>query len=650
MCGVCGFYNFNGQQADPRIIQCMTAVLHHRGPDDIGYHTGESIALGVTRLAVIDLSPAANQPMPNKDKKVWIAYNGETYNHLELRKDLEKKGYGYRSYSDSETILHLYEEYGKSCVNYMRGMYAFAIWDSEKCELFIAVDRLGIKPIYYAEVGNAFIFASELKAILQYPAVSREVDFISLAEYFRYCYIPAPRTIFKNIHRLQPASCITVKDGNISISRYWELQFKPNYTRSEQEWIGETRDMLRQCIQDELESDVPLGALLSGGIDSSTVVAYMSEKSEHPVRTFTIGFSSNEQSFGHYDETTYARMVAQQFYTNHEEKVVKPDVVDVLPQIIWHFDEPFANDTAIPTWYLCQMAKQYVTVALAGAGGDENFGGYPRYIGARFLSAYFTLPETIREGLLKRLARALPQSVDSYFILNRIKRFLLGVKGDSLTTYSNWRSFTTDDTQFSLFSPAVREELGQLSKHTKMSEPLAEMPDGELLNQIFYADIKTYLQDNILTYSDRMASAHSLEMRVPLCDHRLVEFAATIPPLMKLKGFRLKYLLKKAMGDILPRKVLFRSKQGFSVPMGYWLRNELFPMAKALLSPEKIEQRGYFNAPAVQTMLNHHLSGKADHSARLWSLIVFEVWNTLYVDKVITSRPSSSLLEIMEFL
>ena len=647
MCGICGLYNFSGQSTDPGIVQRMTTTLCHRGPDDQGYYTEGAIALGMTRLAIIDLSQSAHQPMSNKDRKVWIVYNGETYNHRELRKDLEKKGYRYHSYSDSETVLHLYEEYGESCVNYMRGMYAFAIWDSEKRKFFIAVDRLGIKPIYYAEIGNTFLFASELKAILQYPAVSREVDIASLDEYFRYCYIPASRTIFMNIRRLQPAHCITVRNGNVSIRRYWELQFKPDYARSEQEWIGETRDLLRQCVQDELESDVPLGALLSGGIDSSAVVAYMSEGNDHPVRTFTIGFSSNERDYGHYDETTYARMVAQKFCTDHEEKVVKPEVLDVLPRIIWHFDEPFANDAAIPTWYLCQMARRYVKVALAGAGGDENFGGYPRYIGARFLSAYFTLPEMLREGFLKRLAMALPQSVDGYFILNRLKRFLLGVKNDSLTTYCNWTSFIRDDMQLSLFSPAVREELAQLPKHTKMSELLAEAPGSELLNQIFYADIKTYLQDNILTYSDRMASAHSLEMRVPLCDHRLVEFAATIPPVMKLKGFSMKYILKKAMGDILPRKVLYRRKQGFSVPMGYWLRDELLPLAKALLSAKKIEQRGYFYAPSVQNMLNQHLSGKADYSAQLWALMIFEVWQMLYIDMCVDREPDFSLQDLL---
>lgn len=645
MCGICGLYNLTGQSADLDPVQRMTAIMRHRGPDDQGLYADGPIALGMARLAIIDLSPAACQPMPNEDEAVWIVYNGEMYNHRELRKDLEANGHRYRSHSDAETVLHLYEEHGEACVDRMRGMIAFAIWDARHCKLFLAVDRLGIKPLYYTKVGDTFLFASELKAILQHPDVQREIDLLSLDEYLRYCYVPAPRTIFKNIHRLPPAHYLTVQDGQVTARRYWELCFQPDYRRSEQEWVEETRDLLCLCVQDELESDVPLGVLLSGGIDSSAIVAFMSQASDRPAQTFTIGFSSREQDYGHYDETAYARLVAQRFDTNHREMVVEPKVLDVLPKIVWQFDEPFANVTAIPTWYLCQMARQHVTVALSGAGGDEVFGGYPRYLATRFLSAYFALPEVLREGFLKRLAHALPQRPDVYSILNRVQKFILGAQANPAETYRHWMSVISDEAHLSLYSPAVRQALIHQSEPTTVDALLAEVGDGDLLNRVFYADLKTYLPDNLLTYSDRMASAHSLEMRVPFCDHRLVEFAATIPPRLKMKGFSLKYLLKKALDGLLPREVLYRRKQGFSVPMGYWLQNELLPLAKAMLSPQKIEQRGYFHAPVVQAMLDEHVSGKADHSARLWALMIFELWHTFYIDQGIVNEPEFSLRE-----
>ena len=645
MCGICGVYNLSGQPVDPTLVFRMTAILRHRGPDDQGLYVDGPIALGMARLAIVDLSPAAYQPMSNEDGSVWIIYNGETYNHRELRKELEVKCHHYRSNSDSESVLHAYEEYGEGCLQHLRGMYAFAIWDAPQRKLFLAVDRLGIKPLYYCQISDVFLFASELKAILQHPAVRREIDFLSLDEYLRYCYIPAPRTIFKGIQRLSPGHFLTVQDGQAKIRQYWDLRFMPNQHRSEKEWIEETHELLRQCVQDELESDVPLGALFSGGIDSSAIVAFMSQASPRPVQTFTIGFNTPRQNYGHYDETAYARIVAQRFGCDHHEFRVEPKVLDMLPKMIWHFDEPFANVTAIPTWYLCQVARQYVTVALAGAGGDEDFGGYPRYLAARFLPAYFALPSVLRDGLLKRLAHTIPQQADGYSILNRAKRFFLGADTSPEPTYRNWVSFWPQGSLPTLYTLQVRQEISLQQTPTIVDALLAEASDEDLLNRIFYADLKTYLPDNLLTYSDRMASAHSLEMRVPFCDYRLVEFAATIPSGLKLKGFTLKYLLKKALDGLLPRQTLYRRKQGFSVPLGYWLKSELLPLAKAMLSTQKIEQRGYFNVSVVQGMLGDHLAGKADHSARLWALIIFELWHTLYLDQNILDEPSLSLNE-----
>jgi len=645
MCGICGLYNLSGEPVNLDLVSRMTAVLRHRGPDDQGLYADGSVALGMTRLSIIDLSPAAHQPMSNEDGTAWIVYNGETYNHRELRKELEAKGHRYRSNSDSESVLHAYEEYGEDCLKHLRGMYSFAIWDSRQHRLFLGVDRIGIKPLYYTQFNNTFIFASELKAILQHREIPREIDLVSLDEYLRYCYVPAPRTIFKKIKRLLPGHCLSIQHGRVQTWPYWELCFQPDGRRSEQEWIEMTREMLRRCVQDELESDVPLGALLSGGIDSSSIVAFMSQANDHPVQTFTIGFNIGTQDYGHYDETVQARIIARRFGTDHHEMVVEPKVLDVLPKMIWHFDEPFANITAIPAWYLCRMARQDVTVVLAGAGGDENFGGYPRYLAARFLPTYFALPGALRNEIFKRLAQAIPQQADGYSFLNRVQRFFLGSAESPQATYRNWVSFWSQQSLGVLYTPQVRQEITHQQAPTVMDTLLAETGDNDLLNRIFYADLKTYLADNLLTYSDRMASAHSLEMRVPFCDHRLVELAATIPAGLKLKDFKLKCLLKKAMADFLPHDILNRRKQGFSVPLSSWLKNELLPLAKTTLSPKRIGQRGYFHVSSVQTMLDEHLSGKADHSARLWTLIVFELWHTMYIDQNILEEPSFSLRE-----
>lgn len=648
MCGISGIYHFSGQPVDPELITNMNRVLKHRGPDDHGIYADGPVSLGMARLAVIDLTAAAHQPMSNEEGTVWVVCNGEVYNHKEIRSELQDRGHCYRSKSDSESLLHAYEEFGEECLQHFRGMYAFAIWDVQQRKLFLSVDRLGVKPLYYARIGEVFLFASELKAILQYPEVRREIDLNSLDEYLRYGYVPAPLTIFKGIKRLLPAHCITVQRGVVQTRCYWDLQFQPDFRRSEWEWIDGTRDLLYQCVQDELESDVLQGALLSGGIDSSAIVAFMSKVSDRPVKTFTIGFSNKERDYGHYDERNYARLIARKFSTDYHEMVVDPKVLDVLLKMIWHFDEPFANITAIPTWYLCQMARQHVTVVLAGAGGDEDFGGYPRYLAARFLPAYFNLPSFLRNGVIRRLANGtISRRGDVYSFMNRLQRFFMGAVSSPQTTYRHWVSICPPERQQSLYSDRVHKEIMKNRDSTVVDALLSENVGGNLLNSIFYSDLKTYLPDNILTYSDRMASAHSLEMRVPFCDHRLVEFTATIPPALKLKGFTLKYLLKKAMDGILPHEVLYRRKQGFSVPLGYWLQGELLPVMKSLLSSDRVKEREYFNHAVVKTMMDEHISGYSDNSASLWALMVFELWHTLYLDQNIIEEPSFSLHDMV---
>ena len=645
MCGICGVYNLSGKPVHSGLISQMTKVLRHRGPDDQGLYTNNSIALGMTRLAIIDLSQAAHQPMSNADGTVWIVYNGEVYNHLQLRKELEAKGYRYQSQSDTETVLHLYEEYGIACLQYLRGMYAFAIWDTKQHKLFLAIDRLGIKPLYYTQVNGSIIFGSEIKVILQYPEVKREIDFISMDEYLRYSCVPAPRTIFKGIKRLPPAHYVTVNGTQVEVQSYWDLHFEPNYSRSETEWVKITREMLTECVEMRLMSDVPLGVLLSGGIDSSSVVALMSQTSTEKVKTFTIGFETAGLDFRGYDERHDARIIAQRFNTDHHEMIVNPQVNDVMPSIIWHFDEPFANVTAIPAYYLSKMTREYVTVALGGVGGDEAFGGYPRYIGARWLKRFFTLPPLLRKRVVTTIER-LPEGSSDYLFTNRLKKFFRGMSTTKEKTYANWMSFFNGN--LSIYSQGVREQLVANQTIPPLNGQFRIASGLEFLNKLFFVDTKMYLPDNLLTYSDRMSMAHSLELRVPFCDHLIIEFAGTIPPELKAKGFTLKYILKKVMRDILPHEILHKRKQGFSVPLSHWLRHELRPLASKVLSPHRIKQRGYFDPEVVSKLWTAHFSGKANYANYLWALIVFDLWHTLYIDEVIKSKPSLNLSELLE--
>lgn len=646
MCGICGVFSAADQLPDRDLITRMTDVLKHRGPNDQRVYAQGPIGLGVARLAIIDLSPAAHQPMSNEDETVWIAYNGEVYNHRELRQELETRGHRYRSQADTESVLHAYEEYGYACLDRLRGMYALAIWDSRQQNLFLAVDRLGIKPLYYTQVGATFLFASEVKAILQHPAVRRQIDFQALDEYLRYCYIPSPRTIFQGIRRLPPAHYMVVREDKVEIKRYWNVRFQPDPTRTEADWAEETLELLRQSVRMQLMSDVPLGCFLSGGMDSSALVALMSQTASRPVKTFTIGFRAQGKGYSRYDEVEYARLVARRFGTEHHEFIVEPKVLDVLPKVVWHFDEPFANVTAIPAYYMCQAARPHVTVALAGVGGDEAFAGYPRYLAARGLASYFRIPHAIRERMLKRLAAVLPERPSEYALGNRIKKFIAGAAESPEVTYRNWMSFFSDDARHELY---LLEGAGApLQEHefeTAVDTHLREAGADDFLSKAFYADIKSYLPDNLLTYSDRMSMAHSLEIRVPFCDHRLIEFAATIPHGLKIKRFGLKAILKRAMAGLLPHETLARRKQGFSVPVGYWLQNELLPLARSLLSRDRIERRGYWNHQVVETMLREHLSGKINHTNRLWALIVFEVWHSIYLDQSTVRAPSFSLGE-----
>ena len=639
MCGICGKLNFDTDNPiSESLLRQMCAVIVHRGPDDEGVYVNQNVGLGNRRLAVIDLSPAAHQPMPNENKSIWITSNGEIYNHPKLRQELEKRGHRFRSHSDTEVILHLYEEYGASCVHQLRGMFAFAIWDSNRQRLFLARDRLGQKPLVYAVVNGSLIFASEIKSILQDPSVNREVDPEAIHHYLTYQYVPSPWTAFKGIEKLPPAHILICEQGEIRIERYWDLNYAHKVEMSEEEYGKRIIELLREATRIRLMSDVPLGVLLSGGIDSSSVVAMMSQLSNEPVKTFSIGFE--EQSF---DELKYARLVAERFGTKHHEFIVKPEAIKVLPELIWHYNEPFADSSAMPTYYVAKVTRQHVTVALNGDGGDESFGGYERYLAAKLANYYQKVPALVREGVIGPLINKLPESTERKDLFRRLKRFTAAMSHSPERRYIRWVTPFDNDTKERLYSSEFRERLDGIDSTDLLLDVYARADGANFLDKTFYVDIMTYLPNALLVKMDIASMAHSLETRSPYLDHHLMEFAASIPSGLKLRGLTTKHILKRALARILPPETLHREKMGFGVPVGHWFRHELKEMAYQILLDRRSAERGYFDMGFVKNLLDEHLSGRVDHGYRIWALLNLEFWHRMFIDSSEVSKPSLTL-------
>jgi len=639
MCGICGKLNLDTDSPiSESLLRQMCAAIVHRGPDDEGVYVNQNVGLGNRRLAVIDLSPAAHQPMPNENKSIWITSNGEIYNHPKLRQELEKRGHRFRSHSDTEVILHLYEEYGASCVHQLRGMFAFAIWDSNRQRLFLARDRLGQKPLVYAVVNGSLIFASEIKSILQDPSVNREVDPEAIHHYLTYQYVPSPWTAFKGIEKLPPAHILICEQGEIRIERYWDLNYAHKVEMSEEEYGERIIELLREATRIRLMSDVPLGVLLSGGIDSSSVVAMMSQLSNEPVKTFSIGFE--EQSF---DELKYARLVAERFGTKHHEFIVKPEAIKVLPELIWHYNEPFADSSAIPTYYVAKVTRQHVTVALNGDGGDESFGGYERYLAAKLANYYQKVPALVREGVIGPLINKLPESTERKDLFRRLKRFTAGMSHSPERRYIRWVTPFDNDTKERLYSSEFRERLDGIDSTDLLLDVYARADGADFLDKTFYVDIMTYLPNALLVKMDIASMAHSLETRSPYLDHHLMEFAASIPSGLKLRGLTTKHILKRALARILPPETLHREKMGFGVPVGHWFRHELKEMAYQILLDRRSAERRYFDMGFVKNLLDEHLSGKVDHGYRIWALLNLELWHRMFIDSSDVSKPSLTL-------
>jgi asparagine synthase (glutamine-hydrolysing) len=634
MCGIAGILDINSTP-EKGLIQRMCRIMTHRGPDGEGYHIRGPVALGHRRLSIIDLT-GGKQPMSNEDGTVWITFNGEIYNFQELRDDLIAKGHRFATRSDTEAIVHAYEEYGERCVERLRGMFAFAVWDSRAGKLFIARDRLGKKPVYYCHNGGRFLFASEIKAILQDEGVKRELDPKALADYLTYHYIPFPETIFKGIKKLEPGHVMTVElvessqqvkpaqpakpsQLTLSVEKYWDITYSPDYSLSENDWVEALREKLREAVKIRLISEVPLGAFLSGGIDSSTVVALMSQVQSAPVKTFSIGFKEED-----FSELKYARQVAEKFGTEHHEFVVEPDAMEVLPRLAWEFDEPFADSSAIPTYYVSKIARQQVTVILSGDGGDETFAGYRRYGWAQDMSKYDAIPTPLKKAFFGLPASLLPDGVKGKGALKHLSK-------GAFERYAGLNTFGESPYLERLLSADTlatirRTYKGRLPDFSAMERFYKSCSASDYLTRIQYVDTKLYLSEDILTKVDRASMLCSLETRAPLLDQEVIELAARMPSSFKLSGGETKYILKKAMEGILPNEILYRKKMGFGVPLIHWFKKDLTEYARDLLLSKQSRERGLFNAKHVETVLDTHQKKGRDLSARIWALLFFEQW------------------------
>lgn len=630
MCGIFGILNTSGQlDREKYSVPNDTEVLKHRGPDDFGYFIDSHIYLGHRRLSIIDLS-TGKQPISNEDETLWIVFNGEIYNFQDLRKDLEKSAHVFRTNTDTEVIVHAYEEWGRSCVNRFQGMFAFALWDQRNKSLFICRDRLGKKPLFYAFENGIFYFASEMKAILQYKHVSRAIDYDGLACFFTLCYIPAPLTIYKKIRKLPPGHYLEVKNNNLIIDQYWDIQFQPDYSHDESYFIDGLMGLFAEAVKMRLISDVPLGAFLSGGIDSGTIVAFMSRYCSDPVRTFSIGFGGHVG--GYLDERGYARQVASRYGTIHAEKEVVPNFEGIIEDITRSFDEPFADPSTVPSFYLCEATRRHVTVALSGLGGDEVFGGYERYMGFKLSNFYNRLPWLLREKVVRQLVEKIPERADGHYTVNHLKRFVRSASMPEDSRYLGFISMLSKNGDKNLFSdPGRYQENLQVCRDIILHYFNAQNAI-EPMDRLFYCDIKTYLPEDILACTDRMSMRHALEVRVPFLDHKFMEFCATIPHQMKIRLSEKKHILKKAVRGILPKEVINHRKQGFVGPMTVWLQTDLKPFVLDKLKDSNLDKHGILNKKMVKKVLEDHFNRVEINDKLIWALVMFQTWYDMYID------------------
>ncbi len=624
MCGIAGIYNYGSSAPvgiDP--LRAMAASLVHRGPDDEGIYQDGALGLSFRRLSIIDLERGA-QPISNEDGSVWSILNGEIYNYLDLREDLENKGHRFKTKADSEVIPHLYEEYGHSFAEHMRGMFAVGLWDAVKRQLLVVRDRLGIKPVYYWDDGSTFAFASEIKGLLASGVVERGVDLQALSDYITFRYVPAPATMFRGVMKVPPGHMLTVGEAGLRIDQYWDFRFESGPNGGDRDLEERLRVMLRECVRMRLMSDVPLGALLSGGIDSSMIVATMSDLVDSPVKTFSVGF----ESAGPLSELPYAKMISERFGTDHHEILVNyDDLVRNLPDLVWHQDEPVTEPAAIPTYMVSKLAREHVVVVLTGEGADELFAGYPQYGLESWAARYQMIPGAIRDRLIRPIVSSLPFGFRRLRVVER-----------SLSTVSDadrWSSW------FAGFAGAEKESLLSKDLMASVEDPtgarvferhISRLGAAHPVEKMLYVDTKVWLPDDLLMKMDKMSMAASLEARVPFLDHKLVEFAAGMPLRVKLDGLQGKGVLRRMAKGVLPKEIIGRKKVGFVVPINVWFRRDLKPLLESMLFSSRSLDRGYFEPGYLSKLVTEHTAGKVDHRRELWTLLNLELWLRTFID------------------
>ena len=656
MCGITGTsWTTREKNVSPQVLRSMTRVLSHRGPDDAGgYHSDlpqksflfdhesqwaeytpgseTGAALGHRRLSIIDLG-TGHQPLCNEDGTVWIAFNGEIYNYQELRSELIQQGHQFKTESDTEVIVHLYEEQGTACVERLRGMFAFGIWDERRQRLFLARDRMGQKPLFYREEPGRLSFASELKSLLQLPQASREVDPHAIDLFLAYQYVPHPWSILKGYQKLPPAHRAIYERGELTVERYWTPPYQDPQShtdlpfQSPPEWSKALRQTLTDSVRIRMRSDVPLGAFLSGGIDSTIIAGLMQSMSERPVHTFSIGFPVKQ-----FDERSSAREAAAMLGPEHHEYVVEPAALEMLPRLAWHYDEPFADSSAIPTMYLSQVTRQEVTVSLSGDGGDELFAGYDRYRAVALSQWFDRLPGIVKKMMTASIWQKLPASVEQKSFRRRVKRFLAGLAVPPERRYLKWVGIFDTERRLEMYTPDFREQLQSFDADQFLLDAYQLCPDRDFVTRTTATDVLTYLPCDILTKVDIASMAHSLECRSPFLDHHVAELAAVMPLNLKMHKGRGKQILVDTFADLLPESIQTRKKMGFGVPLNHWFRNELKPLLYDVLLDQRAIDRQIFNKAAVEQLISEHQNQQWDHSARLWSLLVLEMWFRTFID------------------
>jgi len=633
MCGICGIYNKGGAPVSSGTIVRMREVMVLRGPDDAGIYIGDHIGLGHRRLSIIDLSRAGRQPISNENGRIWAVVNGEIYNFMELREKLVKAGHIFKSKTDSEVIVHGYEEWGEKAFEKIHGMYALAIWDAQREKLILLRDRIGKKPLFYAEIAGSVVFASDIKSIISYKN-DFEIDQSAIDCYLAHICVPQSHSIYKGIKKVKPAHYMIFDKGQTSAYRYWSLSFRGKKNVDINEYIEETTEILKTTVKERLICDVPMGAFLSGGVDSSLVVAFMSQLSNQKVKTFSAGFD-----YQPYNELPYAKKIADLFGTEHHEFILKIDFIDDLLKLVWNYGEPFADSSAVPSYYISKIAKEHIKVALSGDGGDESFAGYDRTQDVYRASLYQKIvPAFISRNILSPFLRMSRGMADKIYLLERIKFYEDYIGEGAKKKYKNYMGFLFQREK--LYSREFKEKIGAHDP-SHVYEGFYEQADGESdVDKALFVDMNTIMPDDYQVKMDIASMSNSIEIRSPFLDCRVIEFAAKIPSDMKLNWRHSKYFLKKIAERYLPRENIYRPKSGFAVPIGMWFRDELRDYIYAVILSDKAKGRAYFDYAYVRYLLDSHVAGREDHSHRIWSLLWLELWHRMFIDKEITQNNS----------